>query len=581
MKTIILSLACLAVTSCDFLDKEPTKLTLSNYFNNADEALSFLTSVYAPLTSQNFYGNEYMFMTGADDLSHYGGGRNPQANGAIACNNANSSSPQFINLWQTLYTGVDRANTFLENIDKTKDISDKLRLQYTAEARFMRAYYYFTLVQGWGDVPFKTTSTSSVTGLDIPRTDKQTIYDFITTEMSECAECLATASELGYKPGHVSRSTAWGILARVYLFRAGEHFRDNTNGDATTIQDYFKQASTYAQKVMGEGHGLAANYWDVFIDLCSNQYNTTANESIWEAEFAGDYTSEVRAEGRIGNLIGIKCPDESNDQSLIDAKDPGFGYAYFWSTPKLYELYKENGDINRMNWNIAPFEYVESVSNKGVTGRQFEYGKLEEVKSQYWDVSYSYGEGDASKKTGDYEKSEADSEKNYSRACGKYRREYEAHGIKKNKNYTSLNFPLLRYSDVLLMVAEAENEISSSPTTLAYKCLNDVRKRAGITLYEEGSLDKEAFRQAVKDERAMELCFEYTRRYDLIRWGEYVKNMNELASRALQGANANWAMGSAYSVYTFFQITDAYNYFPIPDSEMSVNKAITQNNPGW
>ena len=94
---------------------------------------------------------------------------------------------------------------------------------------------------------------------------------------------------------------------------------------------------------------------------------------------------------------------------------------------------------------------------------------------------------------------------------------------KKNKNYTSLNFPLLRYSDVLLMVAEAENEISSSPTTLAYKCLNDVRNRAGIAPYEEGSLSKEAFRQAVKDERAMELCFEHTRRHDLIRWGEYVK----------------------------------------------------------
>ena len=88
IKTIILSFACLAMASCDFLDKEPTKLTPDNYFNNADEALSFLTSVYAPLTSQNFYGNEYMFMTGADDLSHYGGGRNPQTSGAIACNNA-------------------------------------------------------------------------------------------------------------------------------------------------------------------------------------------------------------------------------------------------------------------------------------------------------------------------------------------------------------------------------------------------------------------------------------------------------------------------------------------------------------
>lgn len=582
LKYIILSFACLSMVSCDFLDKEPTKLTPGVYFNNAGEAASFLTSIYAPIASQNFYGNEYMYMVCGDDLSHYGGGRNPQSAGAISCNNANSSSPQFSNLWQTLYAGIDRANTFLENIDDTPEISDKLRLQYKSEARFMRAYYYFTLVQGWGDVPFKTSSTNSVTGLDIPRTDKQKIYDFIATEISESANGLSSASELGYKPGRVSQSAAWGTLARVYLFRAGEHFRDKTSADDTAIQEYFKQASSYAQKVMGQGHDLADNYWDVFIDICSNKYNSTGkNESIWEVEFAGDYTSEIRTEGRIGNLLGIKCPDQSNDQSLLDKQDPGFGYAYFWSTPKLYELYVANADLKRMNWSIAPFEYIEAEKGKGVSGRMFEFGKIKEVKEQYWDVSYSYGEGNKDKKTGDYEKTEIESENNYSRACGKYRREYELYGAKKNKNYTSLNVPLLRYSDVLLMVAEAENEVNGQPTTLAYKCLNQVRQRAGIATYNEGSLSKDAFRQAVKDERAMELCFEFTRRYDLIRWGEYVKEMNALAPRALQGANANWATGPNYSVYTFFQINDAYNYFPIPDSEMSVNKAITQNNPGW
>lgn len=587
-KTLILSFCCLAMTSCDFLDKEPTKLPPEVYFNNESEAISFLTSVYAPLASQNFYGNEYMYMVCGDDLSHYGGGRNPQSNGAIACNNTNSSSPQFSNLWQTLYTGIDRANTFLENIDKVSDISDKARLRYKAEARFMRAYYYFTLIQGWGDVPFKTSSTNNVTGLDIPRTDKQEIYDFIIKEMSECADNneLSSAAELGYKPGHVSKSAAWGILARVYLFRAGEHFRDKSSSNDANIQKYFKQASVYAQKVMKEGHSLAENYWDVFIDICSNKYNTTANESIWEVEFAGDYTSEIRAEGRIGNLIGIKCPDASNDQSLLDKQDPGLGYAYFWSTPKLYELYKNNGDIERMNWAIAPFEYVEANKGKGITGRKFEYGKIAEVKNQYWDGAYEYGDPKFNNKNeynniGDYEKTEAESEKNYSRACGKYRREYELKGSKKNKNYTSINVPLLRYSDVLLMIAEAENETNAHPTTLAYSCLNEVRERAGIFTYPEGSLNKEDFRQAVKDERAMELCFEFTRRYDLIRWGEYINNMNELASRAQQGANANWATGSSYSVYTFFQINDAYNYFPIPDSEIAVNKAITQNNPGW
>lgn len=123
---------------------------------------------------------------------------------------------------------------------------------------------------------------------------------------------------------------------------------------------------------MNEGHALADNYWDVFIDMCSNNYNTTANESIWEVEFAGNYTEEVRAEGRIGNLLGIKCPDVSNEQSIIGKQDPGYGYAYYWSTPKLYDLYVNNNDQERFYWNLAPFEYVEKTKGKGVTGRKFE-----------------------------------------------------------------------------------------------------------------------------------------------------------------------------------------------------------------
>lgn len=588
IKTAILSLfAGLALASCDFLEKEPFELTPETYFNNEAEANSFLISVYAPLASQNFYGNRYLHLVAGDDLAHFGGGRAPESTGVIACNNATASSPNFSQLWITLYAGIDRANTFLENIDKISDqnINPTVRERYRSEARFLRAFYYFTLVQGWGDVPFKTSSTQSVNGLSIPRTDKEVIYDFIAKEMDECANNLLSASEAS-SPGRITKSAAWGILARVYLFRAGEHHRDHTAPDNTAIQSYFQQASTFAQKVMGEGHSLAENYWDVFIDLCSNQYNTTAQESIWEIEFSGNYSAETRAEGRIGNMIGINAPRIDN-QSIIGQKDPGYGYAFYRSTPKLYELYEANGDTERMNWNIAPFEYVQQTSGQGVTGRNFFYGKMEQVKNQYWDKSYNYGEAQFNAKgeytnVGDYEREvSAAANNNYSRPGAKYRREYESQNVKKNANYTSVNFPVLRYSDVLLMVAEAENEVNSAPNSLAYSCLNAVRNRAGITPYEEGSLDKEAFRQAVKDERGMELCFEYTRRYDLIRWGEYVSSLNALASRAQLGAAGNWTGGDTFSVWTFFQITDTYNYFPIPDTEMSVNNAITQNNPGW
>ena len=69
-----------------------------------------------------------------------------------------------------------------------------------------------------------------------------------------------------------------------------------------------------------------------------------------------------------------------------------------------------------------------------------------------------------------------------------------------------------------------------------------------------------------------------TRRFDLIRWGEYVKDMNALAARAQSGTN--WKLGPS-NVYTYYQISDAYNYFPIPANEIAVNKLINKNNPGW
>lgn len=570
---IIIMLAFMSLaSSCDFLDKEPTSTTSGSYFKSEAEAETFLKGIYAPLTETSFYGNDYFFLVGGDDLEAYGGpGRSPSARGLI-CNNANSSDPAVTAFWYTLYVGVNRANIFLEEIDKVPELSTSSAKRLTAEARFLRAFYYFNLVQCWGDVPLKTSSTQSVKGLQIARTPKAEIYDFICKEMEESVDGLKKASEVGYLPGGLTKSAAWGILARVYMFRAGECYRDNTAPDETVRKEYFTKADTFAQKVMHEGHTLAPNYWDYFIDQCSDKYNTTGKESIWEAEFTGNYSTDTRTEGRVGNIIGIQAPDLSSKIELKGKADPGFGYCFFWSTPKLYELYEANSDKNRMNWSIAPFSYTQSKTGNGVDGRMFEKGKLQEVKNQYYSKSYSYGDKPSTSKVGDREKATASTD--YSRMCAKWRREYEPD--KKNKNFTLINFPILRYADVLLMIAECENEIHGGPTALAYQCINEVRKRAGISSL--SVLNQENFRNAVKDERAMELCFEMTRRFDLIRWGDFKKNMNELAARAKSGTN--WNLGPS-NVYTYFQVSNAYNYFPIPSNEMAINKKITANNPGW
>ena len=575
-KIIIFSLIALSLSasSCSFLDKEPAETTSGSYFKNETETESFLRGIYAILTQTSFYGNSYLFLAGGDDLEAYGGaGRSPVTSG-LCCNNATTSDPAVAAFWYTLYSGINRANILLENINEVTGLSETNRKVYTAEARFLRAFYYFNLVQCWGDVPFRTASTQSVNGLQIARTPKAEIYDFICKEMEESADDLLNASDIDYLPGRVTKSAAWGILARVYMFRAGEHFRDGTAPDEAAIKRYFAKADEFATKVKEQGgHTLAPHYWDYFIDQCANRYNTTAKESIWEAEFTGNYATDTRTEGRIGNLIGIQAPDLSSYTGITGKADPGYGYSFFWSTPKLYELYEQNGDINRMNWNIAPFTYTQSVTGKGVDGRLFEKGKMNEVKKQYWNESYSYGDAAVGATKGDREKATAAD--NYDRSCGKWRREYEAD--KKNKNFTAINFPILRYSDVLLMIAECENEVNDGPTAKAYECINAVRRRAGIADLPAG-LSQADFRQAVKDERAMELCFEMTRHFDLIRWGELVKDMNALVQRAQSGTN--WKYGPS-NTYTYFQISDAYNYFPIPASEMAVNKLITKQNPGW
>lgn len=587
LKYTIFTLALgLTAASCNFLEKEPTKLTPEVYFNNATEAQSFLTGIYAILGQGSFYGESYLHLSGGDDLSNYGSAstRAPMDKGLI-CANAVSSDPLVTGLWYTLYSGVNRANMFLENIDRVPDMDDKLKAQLVSEARFLRAFYYFTLVENWGDVPFRTESVNTVVGLDIERTDRQTIYDFIIKEMSDAADPevggLLSAAELGKdNVGRVSRSAAWAMIARVYLYRAGEHYRQNRQATQDELTTYFSEASRYAQMVTNENfHGLADNYWDVFIDYCANEYNTTANESIWEVEFAGNGTSDTRTEGRWGNTCGLAGPDLSNDESLVDKLDPGYSYEQIFATPKLYDIYESNGDTERFYWNLAQFKYMEAGGNKtGVTGRQFRLGTMNTILKDFgnWGRgTYSYGDN-TSENVGDFENDNATYNKNKGLACAKFRREYEAD--KKGKTFTSINFPLIRYSDVLLMIAEAENEVNSGPTQLAMDCINEVRTRAGIEKLEDG-MDQESFRQAVKDERAMELCFELIRRYDLIRWGELVSSMKEIPLKYTD--TDEWKQITINPITNYFRVTDAYNYFPIPDQEMAVNKKITENNPGW
>lgn len=559
---ILLLSSCTWFVSCNFLDKEPYELTPETYFNNETELNAFLIGVYSPIMQEYFYGNYYpLYIAGGDDLTFYQ--RASPAN-SILCANANSATSEIMTYWRNLYDGINRANLFMENANKNPEINPAVVERAKAEALFLRAFYYFHLVQGWGDVPLRLTSAQSVSGLSIPRTDKQVIYDRITEDMKSAIPSLPTA-DTQTQTGTITRSAAQGILARVYLFRAGEHHRDNKAADSNS-QKYVEEAKYWAEQVKASNlHDLADTYSQLFIDMCSDRYNSTGiRESLWEAEEAGNrITSANFSAGRIGNTLGFGCTTDYSASSAYKnytgMKNPGYSYRFAYASLKLYELYESQGDTARGNWNIAPYEYSNATTGeKEVTGRIYYEGKRPaELTSVEGMPCTDYTPAQSVNKT---------------RCAAKYRRELET-VTPKNKNYTPINFPILHYSDVLLMLAEAENEVNG-PTALAYECINKVRERAKLAPL--SGLSKDAFREALKDERAMELCFEALRRWDLIRWGEFYSKMTDMAGYITK---PGWNSGHAYAA-NYYKVTPAYTYFPIPDWEISTNKAVTQNT-GW
>jgi hypothetical protein len=566
VKGLFVAFMLIQFSSCsDFLMTEPHTLTPETYFNNESEIDAYLTGVYSPIMQEHFYGNYYpLYNAGGDDLTFY---QRANPSPSMLCANASSSNAYIITYWRILYEGINRANILLENVDRNSSINSEFRERIRAETLFLRSFYYFHLVQGWGDVPLRLESTKTVIGLDAPRVDKQIIYDKLIEDIVGAIPFLYKSTELPYT-GRVTQSAAKGMLARIYLFRAGEHFRDKTTPHPDR-QKFFAEAKRWALEVKdSQIHGLVKNFSRVFLDYSEDKYNSTGVlESIWEAEEAGNRKTVEQSAGRLGNTLGFGSSNDysSSEQykNQMGMANPGYSYKFAYASLKLYEMYESEKDTTRGDWSIANYEYTFStVGDKPVTGRKYYYGKLHPGVVAPEGFTYT-------------EETQVNSDRNKTRCAAKYRREHEVIGPK-NKNYTPINFPILRYSDVLLMIAEADNELTTSPSSLAYECIDQVRERAKISKL-TGGLTKEQFRAAIKKERAMELCFEALRRWDLIRWGDFYISMNGMQGYVQQDS---WGGGFKYAA-DYYKVSDSYNYFPIPEIEMSVNKLITSNNPGW
>lgn len=550
----------LTLGACDFLDTVPQDFVdPKNYFKTPEEAFMSLTSVYNRLTRQEVYGNVYPLMVvGTDDLGYYDRNTIPVG---IFNNNYSTSDPDVLKLWKFLYEGINNANFLLENIGNVPDMKPETKTLYTGEAKFLRAYCYFLLAQCWGDVPYRTESQQIPTDVDFANMPQKEVLERVVAEMEEAEGMVGEIDEV--PSGRVNKSAVRGILARVYLKLAGWP----VNGG----KPMYEKAAFWAKEVnKDKKHRLNPDYAQIFINYAADEIDTKYRESIWEAEFKGNRQDAHQGAGRLGNTIGIA----NGDNSLTS---DGYCYGFISCTINLWDMYNdidgdgmvdegfEEGSVNerehpdvRRDWNIAPFRYA-----KKKTG---EYIKL----------NWGY-KGEKNITVDGEDKGVYAATQYVQRNAGKYRREYEAI-TPRDKNQTPTNYPILRYADVLLMIAEAENEVNQGPTQSAYDAVNEVRKRSIKDVEEITDMDYAAFKQLVKDERARELCFEGTRKYDLIRWGDdYLNNMRAVAANT---SDSRWDKNKNFAAAYANNAGERYKWLPIPNRELGLNKLLKQN-PEW
>lgn len=396
--------------------------------------------------------------------------------------------------YNAMYSAVEYANVCIEKITRllVSDPSEAAKLKMLlGECYAIRAMSYFNVVRYWGDVPYRTIPVVEADSLFSSRVSRDTIYDGCIADLQKAVDLLPWYSEgMIPTPERFSKNAAYGILARVALYAAGYSLRWDLKTyaqssvklaqrpDADRIKALYQIASDACQAVIekGENH-LEPSFETVFRDLVQGKYD---EETMLEY---GQYGNDVN-----GSNIGYTNGMYSNSAAIFGKAAPLMG-----ATPTLW------------------FDYDSADTRRDVTIAN--YGIAADNMRQM----NPYGDN----------------------RIGKFRVSWASdNGFAVNKR--SIDWPWLRYSDILLMYAEAQNELFKGPTSGAIADFNAVRIRAfggdeskiGVT-----PTDYEGFRSAIINERKLEFAFEGLRKTDLIRWGVLYDTIAQTKQHILDMAN--------------------------------------------
>lgn len=634
--TIVAGASILSLQSCKkLLETTPTDfLSPDEFFSSKDNLNAALTGVYSILKNNALYGDNYQHLITAttDELVYATSGNVPK----IPWYNATSADAQVASVWATLYTGIDRANVVLANLNTPTRIEEAEKRHIEGEAIFLRAYYYFMLTQWYGDVPLRIKPTQSPEETNMPFTSSKAVYDWVIDEMITAEGLLSDQKATAFDyTERVTQSAVQAVLARVCLYAAGAPVNDSRR---------YADAAKWAREVINSGlHKLNPDYTQVFKLQCKDLYDAAYKESIWEVGFqVNSSTPEQSSPGQV--RVGIPTASDAA------GKNDGRLFVY----PRLYRTYEsfafttatnaasDASPDQRRDWCVAPFKYSGGDATTEPAQNAVAYNLY------------------------------------YTRYPGKWRRSEE--NAPRIATQSPTNYPVVRYADVLLMLAEAETELNGYPTPEAIDLVNQVRGRAygklngskiitGIEVTNQGTryvtapavtitgtggtgatalavisegrvtsirvtnpgkgypvnttvtIDgtggasarvilngdgalsaaqtsgKEAFLKAIQDERLMELNGEFLRRQDLKRWGILQSTIKQMGVEVIAGSSdlkpdgtpvvpaARTPFAPSNVTVTHYtnpanNISDKDYMLAIPQKELLYNNQAKQN-PGY
>ena len=523
-----LVVAIMSLSSCKkYLSPEPlSSLDPSIAFSNISNAKATVMGAYLSMAGDYGYGIRVSYNYVYDDDCIMGGGSSlSSARHEEAHYTLTSVNTDIVNTYNQFYAGIERANNCIYYIPKMPlytngSTTDKAELQrLLGESLLIRAQLYFEMVRIWGDIPAQWIPSQFVTDFYLKRTNRDTVYAHLLDDINTAKALLPWRTAVS-QDERFTKGSAMALRAKVALFAGGYSLRADGNiSRVSNYLDFYKIAKQECDTLIAhrEQHTLYPSYKGFWKD------NVDAHKAV-------DASGELIMQVAMANGTG----SDSKIGAQSGTKINGVGGSLGNMLPTyLYQF--DSTDIRR-DVTVVPFEVVRDVYGRGHASNNIYDGKFR--RDWITNPSYYMSSGNTSPIATGFPAVTLNPASNTS-----------------IQNF-QLNWPLIRFADVLLMDAEADNEINGAPSANAIAYVKEVSTRGhggNAALVPTVPTDHDGFFKYLVRERHLEFGSEGIRKFDLIRWNLLAKALSETMNNL-----KNFAAGTAMVAPSYMAAPPAY-----------------------